>query len=118
MYRVTYMKDFLGSPMRHTNWFDDDQDANAKEFVSYIEGEGATDIVLSEVEPAKSVSFTGTITGDGECFCWEVSPDEKAEIGDVDEYDSGNVLYPNDIFYRLGCKDGVRYKFIIKVENI
>lgn len=117
MYRVTYMKDFLGSPMRHTNWFDDDQVANAKEFVSYIEGEGATDIVLSEIEPAKSISFTGTITGDGECFCWEVSPVEKCEIGDVDEYDPGNALYPSDICRRLGCKDRTRYKFTISAEE-
>lgn len=117
MFRVTYMKDFLGKPMRHTNWFQDDQEANAKEFIEDIQKERATDITLQEVEPAKSVSFTGTLTGDGECFCWELSPEEKAEISDVDEY-SQKTLYPNEVFSRLGCVGLRKYRFTISVEEV
>lgn len=122
MFCLTFTQDFMGEPMRQTRWFDQDQKKWALQLVEDLKAEGATDVSLREVEPAtsvSSVSFTGTITGDGECFCWaDVSAEEKGEIADLDEYSAGGVLYPDEVLRRLGCTGDKKYRFTISAEEI
>jgi hypothetical protein len=80
----------------------------------------------------KTVSFTGTASGDGECFCWDkVNKEDKiailgAEIYKMDEelaQDCGTMadlerLYPGDVMIALGCQKDKKYKFIVLAEEI
>lgn len=75
----------------------------------------------------KSITFIGTPSGDGECFCWEVSQETFKEItGEKpDKYDSilhnhtpdskRAWLYPDQIIDALKCDRDSKMKFTITV---
>lgn len=68
-------------------------------------------------ESVRSVTFCGTLSSDGECFCFG-----GVSEADIDRIDpggwSGSMLYPRAVLESIGCKDGKRYRFTLKAEEI
>ena len=65
------------------------------------------------------MTFTGTMSGDCECFCWDDVAQEVVNIvnGEPDELDTPGRLYTTDILRRLGFETGDRVKVTIIVEK-
>lgn len=96
-----------------TRWFDE---ASQVDDILGVLPQEATDIKVDKVPYLDSFTFTGELSGDGECFCWLVNEEDLAQVDDVDEYNR-RALYPNAILSALGCKGGARYKFTLTRED-
>lgn len=59
----------------------------------------------------KTIEFTGKISGDMECFCWD-------ECSINTKFRQPGRLYPGDIWKKLDCEQGKKYKFTIKIEDV
>lgn len=85
------------------------------------------------------ISFSGQLSGDGECFCWDNIPPEDVDkiitlvynnIKYEDENHKQNLqeyyeedrrknnLCPHDIWSALGLEYGKNYKFTISAEEV
>ena len=67
-------------------------------------------------ELLKRVEFVGVPSGDGECFCWDVTPDVfRAVTGrEPDRYDTG--IYPNQIIHAGGR--GEAFRFVVETHPV
>lgn len=66
------------------------------------------------------ISFTGKISGDCECFCWDNVPWNDCVLvkgTDLFDMDVKDTLYPNDIFEHLKCNSDTLYNFTIIVDK-
>ena len=73
-----------------------------------------------------SATFSGEISGDMACFCWDGVPEQECAIikgtpqwisDDPYLRERGDRLYPGDVLRFLGCEQGKRYRFTITVEK-
>jgi len=72
------------------------------------------------------ILFTGCLSGDMECFCWDSVPESerKSIVGNrshsIDEEfgDRLDRLYPEDVFRKLGLDKNKKYRFTISVEPV
>lgn len=78
-----------------------------------------------DARPA-SATFSGKMSGDMECFCWDDVPENECEtIKDDPQWVKDNPdlqepigrLYPGDVLRFLGCERNKRYRFTITVEE-
>ena len=67
----------------------------------------------------KTIEFTGVLSGDCECFCWDGVPEETwmKILKTVDEFDIKGRVYPGDVLSYLGCDYDKKYKFTITIEK-
>lgn len=74
------------------------------------------------MKPMKPItmSFTGVVSGDGECFAWDDVQTESPELMDqMKENDRPKGrLYPNDLCWAAGIEDPRRYRYTVTVEPI
>lgn len=77
-----------------------------------------------EAGDTRSVSFTGRLSGDGACFCWDAVPIEQrsaivaTHAVDVEQGDQPDRMYVFDVLDHLGCTSGGHYRFTITVEPV
>ncbi len=72
-----------------------------------------------------TVTFEGQSSGDYECFCWDVTPEEFVRITgrQPDKYEKAFAkdhfrLYPNDLLDATGVKSDRKYRITVSVEEI
>ena len=84
------------------------------------------DVTQSAGRYPESATFSGELSGDMECFCWDGVPEQECETikneqqwikDDHELRERGDRLYPGDVLRFLGCEQGKRYKFTITVEE-
>lgn len=75
----------------------------------------------------KEIEFEGILSGDYECFCWDVEKQIFQTIKKTkpDKYSKSQFnkklfrLYPNDVFNNIEMNtEGKKYKFKISIEEI
>ena len=71
----------------------------------------------------RTVSFTGRVSGDCECFCWDDVPESELRAIDPvdrDEHDVPGRLYPNNVVWALGVPFGSKelFRFTVTVEPV
>lgn len=85
----------------------------------------------------RSFSIVVESSGDGECFCWKISPEQSKQIGHWEDFDEEEYkddgegicrimrnrqefdnthLYPGDILHMLNAPE--KYRLTITIEDI